>query len=66
MTTPQPTAFPDAAEQWNRRFKTEDYVFGTAPNLWLHDHVALLAPGQRALCVADGEGRNSVWLAQQG
>lgn len=66
MTTPPPPAFPDAAQHWNQRFQTDEYVFGTEPNLWLRDHAALLAPGQRALCVADGEGRNSVWLAQQG
>ncbi len=66
MTTPNPTAFPDAAQHWNQRFQTDDYVFGTEPNLWLRDQAALLKAGQRALCVADGEGRNSVWLAQQG
>lgn len=53
-------------ERWNQRFAAAEYVFGTAPNAFLAAHAALLKPGQRALCVADGEGRNSVWLAQQG
>jgi len=53
-------------ERWNQRFAAPEYVFGTAPNAFLAAHAALLKPGQRALCVADGEGRNSVWLAQQG
>jgi cyclopropane fatty-acyl-phospholipid synthase-like methyltransferase len=53
-------------ERWNQRFAAAEYVFGTAPNAFLAAHAALLEPGQRALCVADGEGRNSVWLAQQG
>ncbi len=52
--------------RWNERFSAPDYIFGTAPNAFLASKAALLRPGQRALCVADGEGRNSVWLAEQG
>lgn len=51
--------------RWNSRFDTEDYVFGEAPNAFLRVHAPALTPG-RALCVADGEGRNGVWLAEQG
>lgn len=54
------------AASWDARFSTEDYVFGTEPNHWLAAHAACWAPGARVLCVADGEGRNSVWLARQG
>ena len=58
---------PDAElERWNGRFAAEDYVFGTAPNAFLAAQASLLTPGMRALCIADGEGRNSVWLARQG
>jgi 2-polyprenyl-3-methyl-5-hydroxy-6-metoxy-1,4-benzoquinol methylase len=60
------TAFTDAAEHWNRRFEGEDYMFGTEPNLWLREHAGAWRAGDRILSVADGEGRNSVWLAQQG
>ncbi|HEY0887346.1 MAG TPA: class I SAM-dependent methyltransferase [Ramlibacter sp.] len=66
MSTPPSTAFTDAAETWNRRFQTDEYLFGTEPNVWLREHRGLLQPGQRVLSVADGEGRNGVWLAQQG
>ena len=66
MNSPSPPAFADAAQTWNRRFAGDDYLFGTEPNAWLRDHVGVWAPGQRVLCVADGEGRNSVWLAQRG
>jgi SAM-dependent methyltransferase len=52
--------------RWNTRFSAPEYIFGTAPNELLASQQALLRPGQRALCVADGEGRNSVWLAGQG
>jgi cyclopropane fatty-acyl-phospholipid synthase-like methyltransferase len=53
-------------DRWNARFGSEEYHFGTAPNAFLASQAARLAPGMTALCVADGEGRNSVWLAQQG
>ena len=53
-------------DRWNRRFSVEEYVFGTEPNAFLASQKPLLARGMRALCVADGEGRNSVWLAAQG
>lgn len=70
MNTPDPTppasAYADAADTWNRRFAGDDYLFGTEPNAWLREHAGVWQPGQRVLCVADGEGRNSVWLARQG
>jgi SAM-dependent methyltransferase len=53
-------------ERWNTRFSAPEYIFGTAPNEYLASKASLLKRGQRALCVADGEGRNSVWLAGQG
>lgn len=52
--------------QWNERFAGEDYWFGTAPNAFLAAQAQRLKPGQKALAIADGEGRNGVWLAQQG
>ena len=61
-----PPAFDDPAGTWNRRFSQPGYLFGTEPNAWLHEHGELWEAGQRVLCVADGEGRNSVWLAQRG
>ncbi len=51
---------------WEERFNTEDYVFGRAPAAFLRKHEAWLRPGASALSVADGEGRNSVFLAQKG
>jgi SAM-dependent methyltransferase len=59
-------AFDNPRDTWNRRFARSGYLFGTEPNAWLRRHQALFAVGQRALCVADGEGRNSVWLARLG
>jgi cyclopropane fatty-acyl-phospholipid synthase-like methyltransferase len=51
---------------WNERYSGEDYFYGTEPNAFLVSQKALLKPGMRCLAVADGEGRNGVWLAQQG
>ncbi len=53
-------------QRWNTRFSAESYVFGTEPNEFLKSQAHRLKPGWRALSVADGEGRNSVWLARQG
>jgi SAM-dependent methyltransferase len=53
-------------ERWNSRYAGDDYLFGTAPNAFLASQRDLLLPGQRALALADGEGRNGVWLAEQG
>lgn len=58
----------DAQDFWSDRYRAagEAYLFGTAPNRYLTAQAGLLAPGMRALSVADGEGRNAVWLAEQG
>jgi len=53
-------------QRWNQRFSAPEYIFGTEPNRFLASRKELLRPGQCALSVADGEGRNSAWLAQQG
>ncbi len=56
----------DARTRWNERFSADEYLFGTAPNAFLAAQQHRLRPGMTALAVADGEGRNGVWLAQQG
>jgi SAM-dependent methyltransferase len=52
--------------RWEERFSTPDFVFGTAPNEFLVRCRDLLPPTGKALAVADGEGRNGVFLAKQG
>ena len=53
---------------WNDRYRGagDDYLFGTEPNRFLRHRAALLQAGHTAVSIADGEGRNSVWLAEQG
>jgi 2-polyprenyl-3-methyl-5-hydroxy-6-metoxy-1,4-benzoquinol methylase len=50
---------------WDERYSGEDYAYGTEPNDFLVS-VAGELPRGRALCLAEGEGRNAVWLARQG
>ena len=56
-------AYPQA--MWDKRFSTPNYVFGEEPNAFLVSQAARLGKGH-ALALADGEGRNSVWLAKRG
>lgn len=58
--------FDDAAKRWDSRYAQEEWVFGEAPNASLVAHADRFRPGDRVLCVADGEGRNSTWLAARG
>jgi cyclopropane fatty-acyl-phospholipid synthase-like methyltransferase len=51
---------------WDERYSQPGFRFGTEPNAFLAAQRHLLKPRQRALAIADGEGRNGVWLAQQG
>jgi SAM-dependent methyltransferase len=66
MSAGKDGSFADPAATWNKRFTADGYLFGTEPNAWLKENAGVWTPGQRVLCVADGEGRNSVWLAQRG
>ena len=58
--------FDNPRETWNARYAIADYLFGEAPNEFLVRAASQIKPRGTVLCVADGEGRNSVWLAEQG
>lgn len=66
--TGKPEVCPRSIDLWSERYAAvgDDYLFGTAPNAFLRAQAHRLRPGMKALCVADGEGRNSVWLAEEG
>lgn len=55
----------DSRALWDERYGAEHYVYGTEPNEFLVQAVRGLPRG-RALSLAEGEGRNAVWLASQG
>ena len=54
-----------SVDKWNQRYAGRDLVWTAAPNQFLVAEVGSLAPG-RALDLGCGEGRNAVWLAEQG
>lgn len=59
--------FSDATHFWNQRFDKEEFIFGKEPNEYLALQTRkYLKPNNKVLCIADGEGRNGVWLAKQG
>jgi 2-polyprenyl-3-methyl-5-hydroxy-6-metoxy-1,4-benzoquinol methylase len=60
-------SFVDASNFWNERFNKDEFIFGKEPNEYLVSQSReYLKPGNTVLCIADGEGRNGVWLAKQG
>jgi len=50
---------------WDKRYSSEEYAYGTEPNDFLAAMLDKLPEG-KVLCLAEGEGRNAVWLAQHG
>lgn len=53
-------------EVWNQRYSEDDYYYGTKPNHFLTSVVGILPYNARILCLAEGEGRNAVYLASLG
>lgn len=51
---------------WDHNFAVAGFKYGTAPNAFLVAQAHRLKPGSDVLVPGDGEGRNGVWLAQQG
>ena len=58
----------DEEKYWNGRYEAagDDYLFGTTANKFVMRQAGRLKSGMSALSVADGEGRNSVWMAEEG
>ncbi len=66
MSTHPVTANDLEMGRWQQRYASPEYVYGTEPNLFLRSFAHWIPAGGRVLAVADGEGRNSVWLARCG
>ncbi len=62
MAGPTPA---EIAANWDARYAAEGFAYGEAPSDWLREVVARIPPGP-VLCLADGEGRNGVFCAEQG
>jgi SAM-dependent methyltransferase len=53
-------------EFWDERYGAPGFAYGTMPNRWLEARASAIRPGGRVLTLGEGEGRNAVWLAEQG
>jgi SAM-dependent methyltransferase len=53
------------SDKWDERYGIKEYIYGKKPNLFLEGNINVIPRGN-VLCVADGEGRNGVWLAKLG
>jgi len=50
---------------WDERYSNDEYAYGTEPNDFVLEHFNKI-PAGKVLCLAEGEGRNAVYLAQNG
>lgn len=53
------------SEFWNKKYSVEDYIYGKEPNEFFRASLERLTPG-KVLFLGEGEGRNSVFAAEQG
>lgn len=51
---------------WDQRYNEQDFVYGVEPNDFLKSEYSRIPKGGKVLCLAEGEGRNAVFLAKQG
>ena len=53
-------------DMWNQRYQQDGFLFGRDPNAFVKSQAHLFKPGKEVLSIADGEGRNGVFVARQG
>ncbi len=51
---------------WNEKFSKEGFMYGTECNVFIKDNIFLVPSKSSVLCLGEGEGRNAIYLAQQG
>lgn len=51
---------------WDTRYREDEYAYGTEPNKFMKSKIQAFKPHSKILCLAEGEGRNAVFLAEQG
>lgn len=54
------------ANRWNDKFSKEGFMYGLHPNEFIKKHVHLVPEKGEVLCLAEGEGRNAIYLASLG
>ncbi len=65
-TTPPPAPIAERSAFWDARFGSEVYTYGTRPNTFIAAEAHRFPDGADLLDIGCGEGRNAVWLAEQG
>jgi SAM-dependent methyltransferase len=65
MSAQQPTP-TSPGSFWNQRYSEPGFAYGTAPNDFVCETVQHFPSGGRVACLAEGEGRNAVFIAEQG
>lgn len=60
------TIYGDSRDSFDARYRETEYHYGTEPNAFLVSQRHRFKPGMTALLPGDGEGRNGVWLVQEG
>ena len=53
-------------EFWESRYAEEGFAYGTNPNVYLTSFSDAFNNGEKVLVIGDGEGRNGIWIAEQG
>ena len=53
-------------EKWDSKYETDEYITGKEPSHWLQKNAGLFAKSGKAIDIAGGEGRNSVFVAGKG
>ena len=53
-------------EFWNDRYKSDEFAYGLEPNDFIKSNSSLIKPHSKILCLAEGEGRNAVYLSTLG
>ncbi len=48
---------------WNERYAGKEFFYGKDPNDFLKENIKFINPGENILCLAEGEGRNAVFIA---
>jgi SAM-dependent methyltransferase len=66
LQDPQPPPIDERAAAWDARFACEGFTYGARPNQFVAAAAPDLPAGAELVDLGSGEGRNAVWLAEQG
>lgn len=51
---------------WDQSFSNSEYIYGKEPNIFIQKMSDIIPTNAHIACLAEGEGRNAVYLAEQG